>query len=63
LAVLGIRGYIGVSGHREKVNMTYETHIVYLAVQETRRGSASWDKKAREQDAQLVIVNFCIGTV
>lgn len=63
LAALGIRGYIGVSGYREKVNMTYETHIVYFAVQETRPGSARRDKKAREQDAQLVIVNFCIGTV
>ena len=63
MAALGIRGCIGVSGYGEKVNVTYETHVVYFAVQETRPVSASRDKKAREQDAQLVIVNFCIGSV
>jgi len=42
--------------------VTYETHIVYFAV-ETRPGSASQDEEARRQDAQLVIVNLCIGSI
>lgn len=63
LTALGIPGGIGVSGNRKEVNVTNETHIVYFAVQEAWPESARRDEKARGQDAQLVIVNFCIGSV
>ena len=63
LTALGIPGGIGVSGYRKEVNVTYETHIVYFAVQGARPESARRDEKARGQDAQLVIVNFCVGSL